>query len=163
MAMLVNSLTSEEELAMLPWIDIANHKSKSRLYLQYGLLRDDVVLKRDNMSFANNINGEDDLYSSIVEFDYGGTSVGVGNDKLLGEYGFVEKDNPNDTIDLWVNGRSTTIGRNGVIGSLRNDISVEELKSAALRIRRKLETTDKSRHCEVMGSSHVDSQLRLLA
>jgi hypothetical protein len=121
---LVKSLANNQELAMLPWIDIANHKSKSRLYLQYGLLQDDIVLKRETT--IQNAIGKPDF----VHFDYGG-SGGCSNDKLLGEYGFIEQDNPNDTIDIYVRGNAITLRRNGRTDNLTSDITIEELRRAA--------------------------------
>ena len=105
-------LQKEPELAMLPWIDIANHKSQSRLNLKYGMFGDEIILKKDD-------DGEVTTAPLLfINFDYGG-SEGIGNDKLLGRYGFVEVDNPNDSLDLEIEDGNKkqiiTIGRNGVL------------------------------------------------
>ena len=132
---LVNTLTANEELAMLPWIDVANHRSKSRLFLQYGLLQDNIVLKRD---FSSPEQHAADGSYSFVNFDYGGTFDGCSNDKLLGEYGFVEIDNPNDTIEMTVNGEKFVIGRQGIIIEDIFNASIDEVKGAAKSLRNSL-------------------------
>jgi len=129
---LVSTLTSDEvELGMLPWIDIANHKSTSSLQLGYDLLRDGVVLKG--------------AVSGNVEFDYGGKKNGICNDKLLGEYGFVEVDNPNDLFEAVVaDGVVVSVGRYGVVRERTADLCDDE---------QLLESARKSR-CALMAGLH---------
>ena len=67
--------------------------------------KDAIALKVSTRRYA---------YSDWVTFSYGGTD-GIGNDRLLGEYGFVEVDNPDDTLTLQTNDESVVIGRNGTI------------------------------------------------
>lgn len=123
---LVSTLVAKEpELAMIPWIDIANHKSKSRLYLEYDLLHDRIALKGESMS-----------PDEFVTFDYGGASQGIDNNRLLGEYGFVEEDNPSDTLGVKVGRGTVTIGRRGIVHyppSLMKD--EEEVRLAARKTR----------------------------
>jgi len=123
---LVSTLTSEEvELGMLPWIDIANHKSTSSLQLGYDLLRDGIVLK-----------GVAGSGNEFAEFDYGGRH-GIDNDKLLGEFGFVELDNPNDIFEVVVaDGIVVKFKRHGVVNkSAADDISDDEILESARKAR----------------------------
>jgi hypothetical protein len=133
-AVLINSLTSNEELAMLPWIDIANHKSKSKLYLLYGTLQDNIVLKTSPSTENANESAETDKF---VNFDYGGSIEGCSNDKLLGEYGFVEEDNPNDYIDFTLRGTGVTLRRHGLL-DCSNAHVLDEVKIAAKELRKSL-------------------------
>ena len=94
----ISSKTKGPEIAMLPWIDLANHKSGTKMTLEYDMFQDSIVWKRSSISEmkdSNQITGD----SEWITFDYGG-ETGASNDHLLGVYGFVETDNPNDTIDL---------------------------------------------------------------
>lgn len=128
---LVSSLVSTEpELAMIPWIDLANHKSTSRLHLEYDLLHDGIALKGEHKSMP----GE-----SLVYFDYGGRQ-GIDNNKLLGEYGFVEENNPNDILDIEVGEDLITMGRQGVVRSSTNEslVKEKEVTNAVLRARASL-------------------------
>ena len=120
---LVSTLTSDEvELGMLPWIDVANHKSTSSLHLGYDLLRDGIVLKGG-------------AGSGNVEFDYGGRN-GICNDKLLGEFGFVEVDNPNDILEVAVAGDIVVnFGRYGVVNKSAAEISDDEILESARKAR----------------------------
>jgi hypothetical protein len=140
-AVLVNSLTANEELAMLPWIDIANHKSKSKLYLQYGILQDNIVLKSSS-SIDSSASSIDESCDNFVTFDYGGFIDGCSNDKLLGEYGFVEKDNPNDYIDFTVRGTAVKLRRNGRLDCSHVGVLLDDLKSAAKELRQSLAFVD---------------------
>ena len=136
---LVSTLTSDEvELGMLPWIDIANHKSASSLQLGYDLLRDGIVLK----GFPGSGNN--------VLFDYGGAKNGICNDKLLGEFGFVEVDNPNDSFEVVVDdGIVVNFGRYGVVNKrAADDISDDELLELARKARCALVAGSSSRTAE---------------
>lgn len=153
-AVLVNTIVSEEpELAMLPWIDIANHKSKSRLFLEYGLFHDGIVLKRDGEAEFN-----EDQSFSFINFDYGGASKGVNSDKLLGEYGFVEENNPNDAMDILVGKKLVTIGRRGQV--LTAQSSLKDIKDAAKKVRDGL--LDTKEGCN-SSNDPVDIQRYILA
>mmetsp|Transcript_25161 Transcript_25161/g.55818 ORF Transcript_25161/g.55818 Transcript_25161/m.55818 type:complete len:414 (+) Transcript_25161:83-1324(+) len=130
---LVSSLVvAEPELAMIPWIDLANHKSKSHLNLEYDLLHDSIALKGQRKS----IPGE-----SFVNFDYGGRQ-GIDNNKLLGEYGFVEENNPSDILHIEVGEDIVTIGRHGVVrSSTRSNesfVKEKEVTNAVLKARARL-------------------------
>lgn len=119
---------------MLPWIDIANHKSKSKLYLLYGTLQDNIVLKTSPSTENANESAEADKF---VNFDYGGSIEGCSNDKLLGEYGFVEEDNPNDYIDFTLRGTGVTLRRHGLL-DCSNAHVLDEVKIAAKELRKSL-------------------------
>lgn len=91
------------ELALVPWIDLANHDSSSSpCVFEYNLLKDAIALKTTERK------------QEWVTFSYGGKK-GIHNDRLLGEYGFVEVDNPNDILVLQLHIDSVTIGRSGKI------------------------------------------------
>ena len=110
------------EVAMLPWIDLANHKSNTHMTLEYNIFRNSIVWKKREKSqsiedgvTASKSTSPDD--AEWITFDYGG-ETGITNDHLLGVYGFVEVDNPNDTIDLELNSNDQTVitvGRYGQI------------------------------------------------
>lgn len=146
----------EPELAMLPWIDIANHKSGSKLSLEYGLFRDEIILKKGD---------EVATESSFVNFDYGGASQGAGNDKLLGIYGFVEEDNPNDTMDVQIGNSEDeqifiTIGRNGTLKTQLSSSSGEEMKDALRKVTQNIHSLRrKFRYLDQMHDSAVISDL----
>ena len=143
----------EPELAMLPWIDIANHKSQSRLNLEYGLLGDEIIIKKDGAAspLSSSAIGEEE--AQFVNFDYGGASQGAGNNKLLGIYGFVEEDNPNDTMNIQIGGKSKriiTIGRKGVVHtplSNEEDCTLDEVIYAASDLRGKFLELDQMHDC----------------
>lgn len=99
----------QPELALVPWIDFANHQSSAGgLVFQYDCLRDAIQLRR--REGGSHATSEEDGW---ITFDYGGAAEGITNDRLLGEYGFVEEDNPNDTLVIEVGDAVLTLGRHG--------------------------------------------------
>ena len=104
-----------EELAMVPWIDMANHKSNTASFvmkLQYNIWNNCVEWVRKvetepsistsapPLDELNNIHNNDSLRGWIT-YDYGGKR-GITNDKLLANYGFVEAENPNDRLEIQI-------------------------------------------------------------
>ena len=128
-AFLVHILSKKNnEIAMIPWIDVANHNSAATMSFEYDLLKDSIVFKEAR---TKNILVLDDKW---ITFDYGG----INNDRLLGEYGFVEIDNPNDTFDLKINEcRTITLGRRGIIIDHSNETN-EMIVNAAYEMRKNL-------------------------
>ena len=150
----ISSKTRGAEIAMLPWIDLANHKSNTHMILEYDIFQDSIVWKKSEKSNsmeegvkASKSTSTDD--AEWITYDYGG-ETGITNDHLLGVYGFVEVDNPNDTIDLELNNNDQTIltvGRYGrIIGEStavgNGDIAMlsqhDQILYAAEQTRRKL-------------------------
>ena len=129
-AFLIHALSKRNnEIAMLPWIDLGNHKSGNAMSFEYDILHDNIILKEDadtNILASNN---------KWVTYDYGGVT-GINNDRLLGEYGFIEIDNPNDTFELdIVHGETVILGRHGVILDRANQTN-EKILHAAINIRK---------------------------
>jgi len=150
--------SEQSEIAMLPWIDIANHKSESRMYLGYGLWGDEIIMKHDAKTSVTDSSptiyksGENPSFplEMPVNFDYGGASKGIGNDKLLGVYGFVEENNPNDTLKLRVGKHVTTtitIGRKGTLLTKDHHCTLHEISLALEELREKLlDLNDSDKH-----------------
>jgi hypothetical protein len=109
------------ELALVPWLDFANHDTLSApSVFEYDIMNDAISWK------VMSKRGE------WATYDYGG-SAGATNDRLLGEYGFVEIDNPNDTLLLELADCHRSIGRNGRMSEPPNDLvldSAQELRKA---------------------------------
>eukprot|EP00957_Ditylum_brightwellii_P134997 10293235-Ditylum_brightwellii.AAC.1 len=75
-AFLVSTLIGREpEIAFIPWIDFANHRSGKKAIFEYDLFGDAILFKAENKVSAS---GE-----QWVTFDYGGASNGITNDFLL--------------------------------------------------------------------------------
>lgn len=118
----------KSEIALLPWIDLANHKSGTKMVFEYDILNDSINWKRTG--------GDPDKYDWVT-FDYGG-ELGATNDRLLGVFGFVEIDNPNDTFEVELkNGSFATIGRFGQVQG-GNDVKMDDAVLAASNARERL-------------------------
>lgn len=86
------------EVALVPWLDLANHKTNSPSSIfQYDIVHDSILWRT----------GRDSRKDGWATFNYGGSSTT--NDRLLGDYGFIEIDNPNDSIILELSDRRVII------------------------------------------------------
>jgi len=114
----------QPELAFIPWVDFANHKSdsssevrgtKEGLVFEYDNFQDAILLKKkegsDSITSSSSFQGNNKEW---ITFNYGGQQEGITNDRLLGEYGFVEEDNANDRFVLEIGGSYLlSMGRHG--------------------------------------------------
>ena len=126
------------------------------MYLEYGLWGDEIIMKHDDKTSTTsptiNERGENPSFplEMPVHFDYGGASKGIANEKLLGVYGFVEENNPNDTLKLRVGKHITTtitIGRKGGLLTKDYHCTLHEVTRAVEELREKLlDLNDSDRH-----------------
>jgi hypothetical protein len=124
------STKQSAETAMMPFIDLANHKSgRNEMIFEYSVWKDAIVWKKKvvtkkhdttttttpttpGLPNTDNVEENDrgELDDEWITFDYGGT-FGTTNDALLGIYGFVEHDNPNDQLQLLLPAPQTSGGK----------------------------------------------------
>ena len=136
--------------------------------LEDGLFSDEIILKKDRAAspLSSSAIGEEEV--QFVNFDYGGASQGAGNNKLLGIYGFVEEDNPDDTVNIQIGGKSKriiTIGRKGVVHtqlSNEEDCTLDEVIYAARDLRGKFLELDQMHDCKKI-SDPIEYQRSWLA
>jgi hypothetical protein len=122
------------QVALVPWVDLANHQSgNNQMMFEYNLFSESILWKQKQGPIR--CGGVMDV-DPWITFEYLDQAT---NDDLLGLYGFVEHDNPNDTMQLFCledkGDRLITVGRKG---HCQQDVSPKVLVASAQQTRERL-------------------------